>query len=148
MDIDPTEAGRAVKEYLATLDSAACGEATEVIPKFVSPSDPAAQWTGAMKSAAFFAYADNYLIDVKYGIIMDVEARVLSAKPRSAHRGQCSSGRSANRPRRAKPATGSSIVVRLSCASRDPSNGPRRIKNRAASSSRWLIPMAATARSP
>jgi hypothetical protein len=30
--------------------------------KFVSPSDPAAQWTGAMKSAAFFAYADNYLI--------------------------------------------------------------------------------------
>jgi len=27
-----------------------------------------------MKGAAFFAYADNYLIDVKYGIIMDVEA--------------------------------------------------------------------------
>ena len=27
-----------------------------------------------MKSAAFFAYADNYLIDVKFGIIMDVEA--------------------------------------------------------------------------
>ena len=27
-----------------------------------------------MKTAAFFAYADNYLIDVKFGIIMDVEA--------------------------------------------------------------------------
>ena len=27
-----------------------------------------------MKSAAFFAYADNYLIDVKAGIIVDVEA--------------------------------------------------------------------------
>ena len=27
-----------------------------------------------MKSAAFFAYADNYLTDVKFGIIMDVEA--------------------------------------------------------------------------
>jgi hypothetical protein len=40
----------------------------------VSPSDPAAQWTGAMRGPAFFAYADNYLIDVKYGIIMDVEA--------------------------------------------------------------------------
>ena len=39
-----------------------------------SPSDPAAQWTGALKNAAFFAYADNYLIDVKFGIIMDVEA--------------------------------------------------------------------------
>ncbi len=43
-------------------------------PKFISPSDPAAQWTGAPKSAAFFAYADNYLIDVKFGVIMDVEA--------------------------------------------------------------------------
>ena len=43
-------------------------------PKFVSPSDPAAQWTGAMRGPAFFAYADNYLIDVKFGIIVDVEA--------------------------------------------------------------------------
>jgi hypothetical protein len=50
----------------ATLDDAAYGAATTVAPKFVSPSDPAAaQWTGAMKSAAFFAYADKYLIDVK-----------------------------------------------------------------------------------
>ena len=32
------------------------------------------QWTGAMRGPAFFAYADNYLIDVKFGIIMDVEA--------------------------------------------------------------------------
>jgi hypothetical protein len=42
--------------------------------KFVSPSDPTAQWTGAMRGPAFFAYADNYLIDVKFGIIMDVKA--------------------------------------------------------------------------
>ena len=66
-DIDPTQVGRAVKEYLATLDDAAYGAATTVVPKFVSSSDPAAQWTGAMKSAAFFAYANNYLIDVKAG---------------------------------------------------------------------------------
>jgi transposase len=71
---DPATASRAVKEYLATLDDAAFGAATQVTPKFISPSDPAAQWTGAMKSAAFFAYADNYLIDVKAGIIVDVEA--------------------------------------------------------------------------
>jgi len=45
-----------------------------VAPKFVSPSDPAAQWTGAQRGPAFFAYSDNYLIDVKFGIIMDVEA--------------------------------------------------------------------------
>ena len=71
---DPATASRAVKDYLATLDDAAFGAASEVTPKFVSPSDPAAQWTGAMRGPAFFAYADNYLIDVKLGIIMDVEA--------------------------------------------------------------------------
>src|ERR1700735_568067 len=62
------------REYLATLDDATFGAASEVTPKFVSPSDPAAQWTGAMRGPAFFAYSDNYLIDVKSGIIMDVEA--------------------------------------------------------------------------
>src|SRR5947207_3456282 len=71
---DPEAASRAVKEYLATLDDAAFGAASDVTPKFVSPSDPAAQWTGAMRGPAFFAYADNYLVDVKSGIIMDVEA--------------------------------------------------------------------------
>jgi hypothetical protein len=71
---DPETARRAVKEYLATLDDSAFGAASDVTPKFVSASDPAAQWTGAMRGPAFFAYADNYLIDVKVGIIMDVEA--------------------------------------------------------------------------
>jgi hypothetical protein len=63
-----------VKEYLATLDDAAFGAASDKVPKLVSPSDPAAQWTGAMKGAAFFAYADNHLIDVKCGVIMGVKA--------------------------------------------------------------------------
>ena len=71
---DPETASRAVKEYLATLDDAAFGAASDKVPKFVSPSDPAAQWTGAMKGAAFFAYADNYLIDVKCGVILGVKA--------------------------------------------------------------------------
>ena len=70
----PHGTSRAMKEYLATLDDAAFGAASEAPPKFVSPSDPAAQWTGAMRGPAFFAYANNYLIDVKFGIIMDVEA--------------------------------------------------------------------------
>ena len=73
-DIDPEHSRRAVREYLATLDDPAYGAASDVTPKFVSPSDPAAQWTGALRNAAFFAYANNYLIDVKVGIIMDVEA--------------------------------------------------------------------------
>jgi transposase len=67
-------ASRAVREYLATLDDAAFGAASGVTPKFVSPSDPAAQWTEAMRGPAFFAYADNCLIDVKFGVIVDVEA--------------------------------------------------------------------------
>src|SRR6266511_1924908 len=73
-ELDAQEVSRAAKEYLATLDDAAFGAASDVTPKFVSPSDPAAQWTGAMRGPAFFAYADNYLIDVKFGVIMDVEA--------------------------------------------------------------------------
>ena len=64
----------AVREYLDTLDEAAWGAASETIPKFISKSDPAAQWTGALKGHAFFAYADNYLIDLKAAIIVDVEA--------------------------------------------------------------------------
>jgi transposase len=73
-DRDPKSASRAVKDYLATLDNTAWGAASDVVPKFVSPSDPAAQWTGAHKGPAFFAYANNYLIDVKFGVIVDVEA--------------------------------------------------------------------------
>jgi hypothetical protein len=63
-----------MQEYLATLDDAAFGAASDTTPKFISSSDPAAQWTGAMRGPAFFAYSDNYLIDVKFGVIMDVEA--------------------------------------------------------------------------
>src|ERR1700747_2336477 len=73
-ELDARAVSRATKEYLATLDDAAFGAASDVTPKFVSPSDPAAQWTGAMRGPAFFAYADNYLVDVEYGVIMDVEA--------------------------------------------------------------------------
>ncbi len=72
--LDAAAVSRATKEYLARLDDAAFGAASDKEPKFVSPSDPAAQWTGAQRGPAFFAYSDNYLIDVKYGIIMDVEA--------------------------------------------------------------------------
>jgi transposase len=64
---------RSVREYLASLDKVAWGAASQVVPKFISKSDPAAQWTGAHKGHAFFAYSDNYLIDLKTAIIVDVE---------------------------------------------------------------------------
>ena len=65
---------RSVHEYLDTLDEAAWDAASEVEPKLISRSDPAAQWTGALRAHAFFAYADNYLIDLKAAVIFDVEA--------------------------------------------------------------------------
>ena len=73
-DLLPEATGRAIKEYLSVLDDAAFGSATEVTPKFISPSDPAARWTGAHGGQAFFGYSTNYLIDVDNAVIVDVEA--------------------------------------------------------------------------
>ncbi len=72
-DLDPTSS-RAVAEYLSVLDDAAFGAATPVEPKAISPVDPAARYTAAAEGPAVFAYSDNYLIDVKHAVIMDVEA--------------------------------------------------------------------------
>jgi transposase len=72
--LPPEATSRAVHEYLAVLDDAAFGAATDVPPKFISPADPAARWTGAHGGQAFFAYSTNYLVDVDNAIIVDVEA--------------------------------------------------------------------------
>jgi hypothetical protein len=73
-ELNPESAGRAVTEYLAVLDDAAFGAATEVAPKFISPTDPAARWTAAAGGPACYAYCDNLLIDVEHAVIVDVEA--------------------------------------------------------------------------
>ena len=52
-ELDPQEVSRAAKEYLATLDDAAFGAASDVTPKFVSPFDPAAPWTGRCAGRRF-----------------------------------------------------------------------------------------------
>ena len=85
--LPPEAASRAIDEYLAVLDDAAFGAATDIVPKFISPADPAARWTGAHGGQAFFAYSTNYLIDIENAIIVDVEptaairqAEVLAAK--------------------------------------------------------------------
>ena len=72
-DLDPTSS-RAVEEYLSVLDDAAFGGATPVEPKSISPTDPAARYTAAADTPAVYAYSDNYLIDLKHAVIMDVEA--------------------------------------------------------------------------
>jgi hypothetical protein len=80
---------RSVREYLDTLDEAAWGAASEVVPKFISPADPAAQRTGAHKGHAFFAYSDNYLIDLKAAIMMS-RRHAPAGEPRSALPRPCS----------------------------------------------------------
>jgi hypothetical protein len=87
------DAIRAAREYLATLDNAASGAASPVTPKFISRSDPAAQWTGAHKGHAFFAYANNYLIDTDHGVIVSMsKPRAPSDRRKSERLERCSSG--------------------------------------------------------
>jgi hypothetical protein len=43
----------------------------------LGPVLTAAQWTGALRNAGFFACANNYLFSVKFGTIMDVEPRAV-----------------------------------------------------------------------
>ena len=71
--LPPESVSRAAREYLAVLDDAAFGAATPVVPKLVSPADPAARWTGADGGLAYFAYVANYLIDLDHTVIVDVE---------------------------------------------------------------------------
>ncbi len=76
--LPPEAAGHAVEQYLAVLDDAAFGAASEVTPQFIAPSDPATRWTAAHRGPAFFAYSANYLanylVDADNAIIVDVEA--------------------------------------------------------------------------
>jgi transposase len=71
--LPPDNVSRAAREYLAVLDDPAFGAATPVVPKFVSPADPASRWTGADGGLAYFAYCTNYLIDLDHAVIVDVE---------------------------------------------------------------------------
>jgi transposase len=67
--IDPVTANRPVREYLAALETM---NPLPQAPKYVSLTDPAASWT-AIAGPGIFAYSTNYLVDVKAGIIVDVE---------------------------------------------------------------------------
>ena len=74
----PAQATRAVREYLEGLEADGRPESSR---RNISVTDPAAEWTCAPGGPAFFAYSTNYLVDVRAGVIVDVEAT-------SAHRTQ------------------------------------------------------------
>jgi transposase len=71
---NPEEAARPVREYLAALDEAS---SLATPPKAISLTDPASTWTAA-GGPAIYAYATNYLVDLKAGIIVDVEASAVN----------------------------------------------------------------------
>lgn len=71
---DPEQASRPVREYLAALEQA---NPVAPPPKRISLTDPAATWTAAA-GPAIFAYSTNYLIDLKAGVIVDVEASAVT----------------------------------------------------------------------
>ena len=64
------QATRPVKEYLRALEEE---NASYSKPKNVSLTDPQSRWTAATRERAFYAYSTNYLIDIDYNIILDVE---------------------------------------------------------------------------
>lgn len=59
-----------MRESLAALDET---NTPATVPKAISLTDPASTWTAA-GGLAIYAYSNNYLIDLKAGIIVDVEA--------------------------------------------------------------------------
>lgn len=71
---DPEQASRPVREYLEALEQA---NPVPPPPKKISLTDPAATWTAAA-GPAVFAYSTNYLIDLKAGVIVDVEASAVT----------------------------------------------------------------------
>lgn len=82
----PEEASHAVREYLAALDAARGDEESGggdgggssnsdggKPPKEISLTDPQAAWVARKGVDPFFAYDANYLIDNRFGIILDAE---------------------------------------------------------------------------
>ena len=63
---------RAIREYLQALKEG--DSPLDEANRRISSTDPGASYTGATGRPAFYAYSNNYLVDVKKGMIVDVEA--------------------------------------------------------------------------
>jgi transposase len=69
----PERQTRAVAEFLAALDDEDA-DADRKPPKVISLVDPCSAWTAKANKRVQFGYGLNYLIDIKYAVIIDVEA--------------------------------------------------------------------------
>lgn len=69
----PERQTRAVAEFLGALDDDE-PDADRKPPKVISLSDPCSAWTAKANKRVQFGYELNYLIDIQYAVIVDVEA--------------------------------------------------------------------------
>src|SRR6187399_332410 len=69
----PERQTRAVAEFLGALDDED-PDADRKLPKAISPVDPCSAWTAKANKRVQFGYGLNYLIDIEYAIVVDVEA--------------------------------------------------------------------------
>src|SRR5260370_33324525 len=69
----PERQTRAVAEFLGALDDEDL-DADRKVPKAISPVDPCSAWTAKANKRVQFGYGLNYLIDIEYAIVVDVEA--------------------------------------------------------------------------
>jgi len=69
----PERQTRAVAEFLTALDDEGA-DADRKPPKVISPVDPCSAWTAKANKRVQFGYGLNYLIDIEYAVIVDVEA--------------------------------------------------------------------------
>src|SRR5262249_2959503 len=69
----PERQTRAVAEFLSALDDEGA-DAERKPPKVISPVDPRSAWTAKANKRVQFGYGLNYLIDIEYAVIVDVEA--------------------------------------------------------------------------
>ncbi len=61
------------KGFLGALDDED-PDADRKVPKAISPVDPCSAWTAKANKRVQFGYGLNYLIDIEYAIVVDVEA--------------------------------------------------------------------------
>jgi hypothetical protein len=64
---------RAVAEFLGAIDDEE-PNADRKLPKVISPVDPCSAWAAKANKRVQFGYGLNYLIDIEYAVIVDVEA--------------------------------------------------------------------------
>ena len=69
----PERQTRAVAEFLGALDDEDL-DADRKVPKAISPVDPCSAWTAKANKRVQFGYGLNYLIDIEYAVVVDVEA--------------------------------------------------------------------------